>query len=328
MKFLKIFSWIVGLLIFGILVFAGYVWMFLPNVGSAPDIQVKVTPERVERGRYLAEHVTVCIDCHATRDWTKFGIPPTPGTDGKGGELFDQKIGFPGKYYSTNITPYELKKWTDGEIYRAIAAGVSRDGRALMPVMPYPNYGKMSKEDVYSIIAYLRTLKPIVNDVPESVSDFPFSIAINYIPKKPNHQPIPPASDVVKYGEYLANATICMYCHTPNDNGKPIMSKAYSGGFEFPLPTGGFVRSSNLTQDEVTGIGRWTKEDFIDRFKAYKSEIYTAPKVATNQFNTFMPWTMYADMKEEDLVAIYEYLKTIKPIYNKVHKFSLKKANE
>ena len=106
------------------------------------------------------------------------------------------------------------------------------------------------------------------------------------------------------------------------------MDKAYSGGFEFPLPTGGYVRSGNLTQDKATGIGRWTQEDFIDRFKAYKSNVYTAPKVAANTFNTFMPWTMYADMNEEDLIAIYEYLKTIKPIFNKVNKFSLQPANK
>ncbi len=328
MKSLKILSGIIGFVVFGILMFLGYVWLFLPNVGKAPDIQIEVTPERVERGKYLATHVAVCIDCHATRDWTKFGIPPIPGTDGKGGELFDQKIGFPGKYYSTNITPYELKKWTDGELYRAIAAGVSRDGRALFPVMPHPNYGRMSKEDIYSIIAYLRTLEPIVNDVPMPTSDFPYQIAINYLPKKPQHNEIPSKSDVVKYGEYIANASICMYCHTPNDKGRPIKEKAYSGGFEFPLPTGGVVRSANLTQDKATGIGRWTKEEFIDRFKAYKSNVYTAPKVPANTFNTFMPWTMYADMNEEDLVAIYMYLKTIKPIFNKVTKFSLKKAEK
>ena len=48
---------------------------------------------------------------------------------------------------------------------------------------------------------------------------------------------------------------------------------------------------------------------------------YTPPTVAMGEFNSMMPWTMYGQMEEEDLVAIYSYLKTVKPISNKVVKF-------
>ena len=105
------------LLITGALV--SYVKFALPDVGPAPELKVEITPARIERGKYLANHVTVCIDCHSKRDWTKFAGPISaqPGT---GGEKFDRNMGLPGEIYSANITPYHLKNWTDGELFRAI----------------------------------------------------------------------------------------------------------------------------------------------------------------------------------------------------------------
>ncbi len=94
-----------------------YVKAALPNVGPAPDLKVEITPERVARGSYLANTVLVCMDCHSGRDWTKFSGPIAEGTLGKGGEQFDQKFGFPGVYYSRNITPAGIKDWTDGELF-------------------------------------------------------------------------------------------------------------------------------------------------------------------------------------------------------------------
>ncbi len=120
----------------------------MPNVDDAPELHVAITPERVQRGEYLANHVVGCMDCHSTRDWTRFTGPPLTWTNGKGGELFDEKLGSPGTFYSKNITPASLKNWTDGEIFRAITTGVDNLGNALFPVMAYANYGKMDKEDI------------------------------------------------------------------------------------------------------------------------------------------------------------------------------------
>ncbi|MGB0166777.1 MAG: cytochrome C, partial [Luteibaculum sp.] len=79
-------------------------------------IHVKLTDEAVARGEYLANHVMLCMDCHAQRDWTVFAGPPKPGTLGAGGERFDEMMGFPGKFISPNITPTKLEDWSDGEI--------------------------------------------------------------------------------------------------------------------------------------------------------------------------------------------------------------------
>ena len=62
-----------------------YVKFALPNVGAAPDLHIAITPERVQHGEYLANHVSLCMDCHFTRDWSKFSGTMIPGTNGKGG---------------------------------------------------------------------------------------------------------------------------------------------------------------------------------------------------------------------------------------------------
>src|SRR5690606_27873373 len=93
-------------------VLLSYVTFALPDTGPAPDLKVEVTPQRVERGRYLANHVTVCIDCHSPRDWSKFSGPYDTSRTGAGGEKFDHNSGLPGEIYSPNITPANLKDWT------------------------------------------------------------------------------------------------------------------------------------------------------------------------------------------------------------------------
>ncbi len=84
----------------------------------------------------------------------------------------------------------------------------------------------------------------------------------------------------------------------------------------------GVLKSSNITFDENTGIGKWTKEEFINRFKSNDPKTKPIASVKENEFNTIMPWTMYAGMTEEDLGAIYEFLKTVKPVANQVVRFT------
>lgn len=312
---------VIVLLIAGVLT---YIKTALPNVGPPPEIKITATPALIEHGHYLANSVAVCMDCHSTRDWSKFAGPADTSTWGRGGEVFDQTFGFPGAFYAKNITPAGIGSWTDGEVYRAITSGVRKDGSALFPVMPHPNYGKMATEDVYAIIAYLRTLKPIDNKVAQSVPDFPMNFIINTIPTKANPQAIPDTTNKVEYGNYLLNAAACNDCHTKQEKGQKISGMEYAGGFEFSIATG-IVRSSNITSDKETGIGDWSEAAFIKRFKMYVDSSYTPAKISVGEFNTVMPWMMYATMKREDLAAIYAYLQTVTPIKNNVMKFTTKK---
>jgi mono/diheme cytochrome c family protein len=296
-----------------------YVKFALPNVGDAPELKVDVTTQRVERGKYLANHVSPCIDCHSQRDWSKFAGPPVASTIGMGGEKFDESIGFPGSVHSANITPFNLKGWTDGELYRLITTGVKKDGSALINIMPYPAYGRMAQEDIYSIIAYLRTLPAKESTTPERRLDFPLNFIVNTIPSAAAPQPLPAESDTLRYGGYLVNAAGCIECHTKHDKGSLVKGMEFAGGREFAGP-GGSVFSSNITSDEATGIGTWTKEQFITKFKQY-GEGYTPHQVKPGEFQTIMPWVMYAQMKESDLSAIYTYIHSIKPISNQVTRF-------
>lgn len=298
-----------------------FVKFMLPSVGDAPEITINASPEMLQRGKYLAHNVCVCIDCHSERDWKLFSAPPVNGTWGKGGELFSEKFGFPGNYYAPNITPAALSSWTDGEIYRAITCGVNKNGKALFPIMPYPCYGKLDENDLQSIIAYIRTLAPITSQVPASSSNFPMNFIINTIPAKPAPATKPDTSDVLAYGAYLVNAAGCTECHTKQEKGQKIAGMEFAGGFEFPLPTGGTVRSRNITP-HATGIGGWTKEQFVKKFKSFADSATAPAPVEPGNFNTVMPWTMYAGISEKDLVAMYEYLRSVPAVENKVVMFT------
>lgn len=300
-----------------------YLKFVLPDVGNAPDLKIVSTPEKVARGEYLANHVCVCMDCHGTRDWSKFSGPPMPGSKGKGGELFDQKFGFPGSYISRNITPFGVGNWTDGELFRAITCGVNKDGKALFPIMPYRYYGQMDPEDIYCIIAYIRTL-PSISYVPtESKSDFPMSLIINTIPVKGTPTKKPDPSNKIAYGKYLVMAGSCVECHTQvDDKGQIIPGKEFGGGRAFPFPDKSIVRSANLTPDLSTGLGGKTEEEFISLFHSRSDSTTLHTTLAPGSFNSIMPWTMFGTMKDEDLSAIYAYLQTVKAINNPVEKFT------
>lgn len=320
-KILKIFSRIVLVLLVVLIVTASYIKVALPNVGDAPQMKIEPTSERVARGEYLANHVTVCIDCHSKRDWSRFSGPPTEGTKGQGGDIFDQKFGFPGAFYARNITPAGISRYTDGELFRVITTGVNKDGKAMFPVMPYHYYGRMDDEDIKSIIAYIRTLSPIKKDVPASEPDFPMNFIINTIPAKATLTKKPAETDAVNYGKYIVNAASCMECHSQFDKGKMLEGTAFGGGREFLFPDGSVVRSGNITSD-VTGIGNWTEAMFVNLFRTNSDSAMLSKKIQPGAFNSIMPWSMYGKMHEQDLKAMYAYLKTVKPVKNKVAKFT------
>lgn len=299
-----------------------YVKTALPNVGEAPVLTVKTSPEIIERGRYIANSVAVCMDCHSKRDWSKYAGPMVMGTEGQGGELFSRDFGFPGNFYSKNITPENLSSWTDGELYRVITMGVTKDGEALFPVMPYHNYGQLADSDIHAIIAYLRTLKSIKHEVPQREIDFPMNFIVNTIPHPNTPAPSVPRKATLDYGKYILTAAACGECHTKQDKGKAIPGMEFAGGFEFKLPGDIIIRSSNITPDKNTGIGSWNKGQFIQRFKMYADSSYTTPSIAQGEFNTIMPWMMYSTMTEEDLGALYDYIMTLKPIENRVERMS------
>ncbi|HVB04363.1 MAG TPA: c-type cytochrome [Chitinophagaceae bacterium] len=310
-KWLQISFYISLFAIVAALVFLVYLKFVLPDVGEAPDLKIAPSPVRLARGRYLVWHVARCMDCHSDRNLHLEAGPVVRGTQGEGGEIFDETKGLPGRFVAKNITPYHLGHWTDGEIFRAITCGVRRDGKALYPAMPYLNYGQLDTGDIYDIIAYIRTLPGIPKKIAPSRADFPMNWEINTLPRKPDFHPRPSRKDQVKYGRYLVLMANCAGCHNED----------FSGGDKFPLATGGIVSAANITPDLATGIGAWTRMDFIHRFKSFADSCFKPRIISPDTYNTVMPWTFFAGMKSGDIAAIYAYLHTVKPVDHAVTRF-------
>ncbi|HVW29421.1 MAG TPA: hypothetical protein VHC69_28845 [Polyangiaceae bacterium] len=296
-----------------------YVMLAFPRVSAASDLRIHRTPELVQRGEYLAEHVAVCVDCHSQRDWHRYSAPAVPGTIGGGGERFTRDMGFPGDIFSKNITPAGIGTWSDGEVARAITSGVTRDGRALFPVMPYPNYSHLCGADLSAIVAFVRTLPLVNNPDRESKLDFPMNIVVRTIPRDAEPWPCP-SPGTPEYGKYLTTIAGCGECHTQQVRGKHKAGMEFAGGWTFPLPGGGHVTSANITPDPETGIGKWTKDEFVARFKAFASPNAATP-VNAGGVNTVMPWTMYAGMSADDLGAMYDYVHSQPAVRNVVERF-------
>ncbi|MCX6291478.1 MAG: c-type cytochrome [Bacteroidetes bacterium] len=325
-KLFKILGVIVLLLLIAIAGFSIYFHSKFPVKIEATNVKVEVTPERLKRGEYLVQHVVGCVDCHSDRDFHYYAGPITESTLGKGGTEFNETFaGIPGKIYAANITPAGLKDWSDGELIRMIRTGINKNGEAKFPLMPYTHYAGLCQEDLYSVVAYVRSLKPIENTVPAQNLDFPMSMIVKTIPQPaPALPPAPDKNDPVAYGKYVVNAVGCIECHTQADKGNFLPGMEFAGGRRFQLPNGDVIHTANITPDLETGIGNWTKEAFIQRFKSYVDSTGNAKwiPVQDHQKTTVMPWTALGGMTEEDLGAIYSYLRTIKPVRNKVETFT------
>lgn len=301
--------------------------LFIMNSCGTTDAgRSAVSPEDslaalVKRGDYLVNNVSHCMHCHAEVDSTKFSSPPIPGTEGKGGEEV-----MPGIFVK-NITPTALGSWTDAEIARALTEGIRKNGDTLFPVMPYRALSHLEKEDINSIVAYLRTLKPLPDSVPErSLAAFPpglLSLAYEQYFLKHKNEKITTSSDKhVQRGSYLVWAANCMGCHSVLDMKELNYREGgwLAGGDTFTRRSKGYqVVTANITPDSATGIGTWTEAMFVAKFKNYrdpKSYSYNPGK----NFSP-MPWSMLSQMSDDDLKDIYAYLRTIEPVNNKVVKW-------
>jgi mono/diheme cytochrome c family protein len=277
--------------------------------------------EQLARGDYLANHVALCLDCHTDRDFTYFSGPVVHGTEGKGGTPFGADMALRGTFFAKNITPAAISDWTDADLVKALTQGINKKGEVLFPVMPYLNYRHLTQEDLGAIIAFIRTLKPIQYEVPAREPVAPIEVLVPQSPPPLAAMPTVDRSNSVEYGKYLTTVASCSDCHTPMENGRPIAGMEFAGGYPFELPGGQVVISQNITPDVETGIGKWDRQTFITIFKAYsEAEVHRAP-LAEGENNTIMPWSAYSGMTEEDLGAIYDYLRTLKPVSNKVERF-------
>jgi len=297
----------------------GLIGFITINTGDLPsyeveqiDLQVERTPERVERGKKLA--LMLCANCHKS---TETGA--LTGT-----RMHDAPPEF-GEIHAPNITQdrtHGIGDWTDGELLYLLRTGVKRDGRYAPPYMA--KFPTMADEDLYSLIAFLRSDDPLVaaDPTPDRPSN-PFFLTkllckVAWKPFPLPNEPIarPDTSDRLALGKYLAHNLDCFSCHSAdfktNNFLVPEQSPGYFGGGNKPLNREGqVVLTSNLTPDPETGIGKWSEEAFIKAVKYGLKE--GAPALQ-------YPMTPYTALSDAEAGAIFHYLKTIPPIVNKVER--------
>jgi mono/diheme cytochrome c family protein len=281
-----------------------------PRMRALTDRKFEVTPERQKRGAYLAEHVSGCTYCHSPSQDGPSGQEIVAAKKGSG-QIFAIP-GLPGTMVAPNITPDAetgMANWTDDQLARAIREGISHDGHALFPFMPYSHFRQMSDEDLASIVAYLRSLPPVRNKLPATKIDFPVKYLIRNAPEPVTEAVQVDMSNPVSRGKYLVAMAVCSECHTASKRGQPVAGMHFAGGQTFDLSSGK-VASANITPDAATGIGNYTEEMFI---KAMRTGY-----VGTRQLNTLMPWQFYSGQTDEDIKAMYAYLRTLPPVSHHV----------
>ena len=279
-----------------------------PKQRALTDRKFEATPERLKRGAYLAEHVAGCTYCHTPQEEGTNGPEVVRGKKGSG--QFFNIPGLPGTLVAPNITPDPdtgIGNLTDDQLARAIREGISHDGQTLFPMMPYSHYRRMSDEDLASVVVYIRALAPIRNPLPRTDIHFPVKYLIRGVPQPVTETVQADLSTPVSRGEYLVNMSVCSECHTPRKQGRPDAAMKFAGGQVFD-PSGKVV-SPNITPD-ATGIGNYTEEMFV--------KVMRTGYVGKRQLSTVMPWQFYSGQTDEDLKAMYAYLRTLPPIAHRV----------
>lgn len=279
-----------------------------------------------ERGRYLGEHVANCLMCHSQRDWTRLGAPNTDGALGAGHGSTQEVEAFPEGtvVWTRNLTSDPatgLGAWSDGEIARAVTSGLSRDGTPLFLNMPYDQFGTMAEPDLVDVVAWLRTLPPVERRIPDRVLPFPLNLVVRTMPREPALLDAAPTAGAER-GAYLANLASCVWCHSPVDAQSVVVpGRELAGGHEFHMPSGGTVRSANLTP-HATGLGGWSRAAFVGRFRGATAEALHGTEVGPGQFQTPMPWVPLSGLTDDDLGAIWDWLALQPPLESVVVKWT------
>ncbi len=282
-----------------------YLYGVYPKMRRAPEMTAPNTPEAVERGRYLAEGMTGCVACHSPIDESRPGDFPQAGLE-YSGRVWPPEAQFPGTVVAPNITPDPetgIGRWTDGEVARAIREGVSRDGRPLFPLMNYPAYRDLTDADVLSIVAYLRSRKPIRRDNGRTDLDFPVGMMMRTVPQPLDHSPAGLPAAGIERGRAMLKLMMCGECHTPRDGrGNPIPGKELAGGNEFKGEWG-IVYSANITSHPSAGIGAYGNDDLKRVFKEGRNRAGRELWV--------MPWSVTRNLTDTDLDALIAALREV-----------------
>lgn len=276
-----------------IFVFMAFYIAAAGSATAAPDLS---------RGQYLVEALAACDNCHTPR--------------GPGGYDFSRRFSggsqtFSGKDYvarGSNISSDKetgVGDWSDDALRAAIIAGRGRDG-PLAAAMPSDSYQGLTKDDLDSVVAFLRAAAPVRTQPaappqrhgvwtphPPPGAEAPFDEAA--------------LADKIKRGLYIASIARCMACHSGEVEDAPDhLNRLGAGGKIFRTPTGVAV-ASNITAHREKGVGAWTDEDIkraITQGLSRNGEPLKPPM-------STLAKTHFAKMSPQDLDALVAYLRSI-----------------
>lgn len=265
----------------------GFRILFMPSVPTAREIKLAGTPDQIARGEYLVS--LACVECHGAVDASgnpTRNLPLSGGWNVAEAEGF----GFMGQMSAENLTPGgKLAGYTDGEIFRALRHGVSKEGKLLgfMALLPYAN---LSDADTEAIVAYLRSLSPTPNTAPTGdqysfIGTVMFGAGMLPLPGPAAEKVSAPAQGkTAEYGKYVATYGDCLGCHGPDAMGTE--ASAFGPAIPSPRPL-----VSVLTQDQFFEMMR------------------TGIRPGGTPFPATMPWEIASKLTDDDLAALYAYLK-------------------
>ncbi len=281
---------------------------------EAKEFRAEPSVKRLERGRYLVEGVAFCYHCHSVPDYQKEFGQPISGTKGGGrvvkGEVFDEEP-FPSGLVCPNITPDKetgAGAWSDAQFERAIRHGIGHDGRQLLDYMPYAFFRSMTDEDVASVIVYIKSMPAVHNALPKR--NLPFEVKVHFHPEMEPKFPAD-ASDQVKHGWYLVRIAQCNDCHTPaNADGSANTAMMFGGGYRMQGAWGDVV-TPNITSDP-SGISHYDESMFIKTIRTGHAS------GGVRDLNPLMPFSYFRNMTDDDLKAIFAYLRTVPPVKHRI----------
>ena len=303
---LKWFGIVLGVIV---LIVAGFaLFIQLRGIPSYPtrkiDLKVEVTPARVDAGRKIVNEL--CANCHFDQ-----------ATNRLTGKKMADLTGKFGVAYSRNITQdpvFGIGAWTDGDIAFLLRTGIKKDGRYAPPWMV--KLPHMADEDLYSVIAFLRSSDTLVQAAqvkdhesePSWFAKFLCFVAFKPFPYPDKPIGKPQITEKVAYGKYLVTGVLgCFQCHSAdfatNNDLDPEKSAGYMGGGNtLNDATGRIVFSPNITMDKETGIGGWTEAQFIQTLRMGIKPDHTPLRY---------PMERMPDISDEEMSAIWAYLQTV-----------------
>jgi mono/diheme cytochrome c family protein len=283
--------------------------------------KIVATPEMLTRGGYLVNQVASCGACHTPRVGNSWLEGERADAYLAGGTLIDDPA-YGISVMVPNITgdvTTGIGGWSDDEILRATRDGVRADGQLLMPPMPFGTWSHLGDDDARAIVAYLRSVPPIKNEVDGTHNHFAFGLrfakSMGFIHHKPAmNVKAPPAADKIKYGKYLAHDVApCADCHSLTTRG-PDDENLFAGTEE-PMEDKeiGKVWPRNLTPDKESGLGKYSAEQIKQALRTGKR---LDGKTMSAPMSSFIPHI--SGMTDGDLDAIVAYLQSIPPKKHKV----------